>query len=97
MMASPFHRARWVLVALTLLSTAALAPSDSGYDLSWHTVDGGGCTVGRGGGYLLGATVGQPDAGLLSGGGYTLGGGFWAGGAGETAFRVYLPLTLRGP
>jgi hypothetical protein len=96
MMASFFPRARWVLVALALLSTAALAPSGSGYDLSWHTVDGGGCTVSRGGGYLLGATIGQPDAGLLSGGGYTLGGGFWAGGAGETTFRLYLPLTLRG-
>lgn len=53
------------------------AAPDTGYDLSWRTVDGGGATFSEGGGYLLGGTTGQPDAGMLSSGSYTLHGGFW--------------------
>lgn len=47
------------------------------------------------GDYQLGSTVGQPDAGVLSGGGYTLVGGFWGGAA--IQYRIYLPLVLRLP
>jgi hypothetical protein len=64
-----------------------------GYDLSWHTVDGGGYTFSADGRYRLGGTVAQADAGLLTGGDYTLRGGFWGGGAARHA--VYLPLILR--
>ena len=39
-------------------------------------------------------TAGQPDAGVLSGGGYSLGGGFWKGGLPAGAYRIYLPLVL---
>ena len=68
----------------------------SGYDLSWWTVDGGGYTFMTGGGYSLGGTAGQADAGLLAGGRYTLGGGFWRGGAvAGSLYEVYLPLVLR--
>jgi hypothetical protein len=66
------------------------------YGLTWWTVDGGGTTLSRGDGYALGGTIGQPDAGVLRGGGYTLAGGFWGGGevaAGD--HRIYLPLVLR--
>jgi hypothetical protein len=82
------------LVALLLLSSVALAQSGGGYDLTWSTIDGGGATWSEGGGYALGGTVGQPDAGVLSGGGYTLAGGFWPGGA-AARYGVYLPLVLR--
>jgi hypothetical protein len=58
-------------------------------------VDAGGQTFSTGGGYTLGGTVGQPDAGALSGGDYVLGGGFWGGGALAVAYSVYLPLVLR--
>jgi hypothetical protein len=81
------------LVALLLLSSVARAQSGGGYDLSWSTVDGGGATWSEGGGYALGGTIGQPDAGVLSGGGYTLAGGFWGGAAAR--YGVYLPLVLR--
>ena len=81
------------LVALLLLSSVARAQSGGGYDLTWSTVDGGGATWSEGGGYSLGGTVGQPDAGVLSGGGYTLAGGFWGGAAAR--YGVYLPLVLR--
>jgi len=81
------------LTALLLLSSIARAQSGGGYDLTWSTVDGGGATWSEGGGYALGGTVGQPDAGVLSGGGYTLAGGFWGGAAAR--YGVYLPLVLR--
>jgi len=73
-----------------LLAGGVLA--QGGYDLSWWTVDGGGYTFSGGGGYSLGETIGQPDAGLLTGPGYQLSGGFWTGGG---PYRVYLPVTLR--
>jgi hypothetical protein len=70
--------------------------SPASYRLTWWTVDGGGWTFSRGGAHTLGGTIGQPDAGLLRGGEYTLGGGFWGGGEIPTvAYRTYLPLVLR--
>jgi len=81
---------------LLFFSSVALAQSGGGYDLSWSTVDGGGYTFSTGGVYTLGGTAGQPDAGLLAGGGYTLAGGFWGGGAvAGSVYEVYLPLVLR--
>ena len=91
---------RWVFlllgVGVLLLSAGLVGLAQGGYELSWWTVDGGGQMYSIGGGYELGGTIGQPDAGVLTGGGYTLGGGFWRGGTvvGNT-YRVYLPLVLR--
>ena len=65
---------------LLLLTLPVLAQSGEGFDLSWHTVDSGGSTFSTGGGYALGSTIGQPDAGSMAGGDYVLAGGFWAGG-----------------
>ena len=83
-----------------VLSALALAQDGyqvarSGYDLSWWTVDGGGQTFSVGGNYSLAGTIGQADAGQLTGEGYRLGGGFATGGAGGV-YRVYLPVVLRG-
>jgi hypothetical protein len=83
-----------VAVLTLLLGTPLLAQTGGGYDLTWSTVDSGGYTFSRGGGYTLGGTVGQPDAGALSGGGFTLSGGFWSGAA-VIAYEVYLPLVVR--
>jgi hypothetical protein len=46
------------------------------YTIDWFTIDGGGGTS-TGGVYLISGTVGQPDAGRLTGGSYVLDGGFW--------------------
>ena len=93
-------RLRWLLLgaccALLVVVPMAIAQTGSDYDLSWWTVDGGGHTQSTGGGYLLGGTAGQPDAGVLVGGGYTLGGGFWRGGEVFAHwYEVYLPLVVR--
>jgi hypothetical protein len=65
----------------TLLAIAAAAAAQTGgsYDLSWSKVSGGGVTFESGGSYSLGATSGQQDAGTITGGTYTLHGGFWGG------------------
>lgn len=49
------------------------------FALDWYTIDGGGGSSARGGEFQLSGTVGQPEAGLMSGGAFTLAGGFWAG------------------
>src|SRR2546425_8629145 len=49
------------------------------YTLRSSTIDGGG-TAAAGGRFLIGATAGQPDAGVATGGSYRLDGGFWAAG-----------------
>lgn len=46
------------------------------YSLDWWTIDGGGGTS-AGGVYSLSGTIGQPDTGRMTGGNYTLEGGFW--------------------
>ena len=82
-----------LLVGTVLLMIGGGAVAQEGYDLSLWTADGGGETFSTGGNYSLGGTVGQPDAGLLTGPGYTLAGGFWSGAGGP--YRVYLPLVMR--
>jgi len=48
------------------------------YAIDWHTIYGGGGTS-TGGVYTVNGTVGQPDAGpRLSGGSYSVVGGFWS-------------------
>ena len=47
------------------------------YSIDWHTIHGGGGTS-TGGVYSVSGTIGQPDAGAtMSGGNYTIDGGFW--------------------
>jgi hypothetical protein len=85
------------LTVLLLLTGAALAQAGGGYDLGWSSVDAGGYTFSTGSGYSLGGTIGQPDAGVLAGGEYTLGGGFWGGGVmAAQGYEVYVPILLRG-
>ncbi len=82
-----------ILLALGLMAGGVtLAQSGGAYDLSWHTIEGGGGQA-TGGGYTLTGTIGQPDAASLSGGGYSLSGGFWHS-TGSTIY-VYLPLVLK--
>jgi len=68
--------------AIGLFAASALTASahaTGGYDLTWHTIDGGGGTS-TGSGFVLSGTIGQPDAGTHTGGNFELTGGFWAAG-----------------
>src|SRR5213592_797678 len=63
-----------ILAGALLLSVLANAQ----YAIDWFTIDGGGGSSSSGS-LTLSGTIGQPDAGTLSGGNYTLQGGFWPG------------------
>jgi hypothetical protein len=63
-----------VLTALSISSAALAQP----FAIDWHTIEGGGQT--QGGTFTLYGVIGQPDAGpTLTGGTFTLNGGFLAG------------------
>src|SRR2546425_4027725 len=66
-----------ILLAGLILSITAAAVHAQSYTIDWFTIDGGGGTS-TGGLYSVSGTVGQPDAGRMSGGNYTLDGGFWS-------------------
>jgi len=74
------NRLVFIAVLICLLFLSPLGAQTGGdYEISWSTIDGGG---GRstGGDFALVGTIGQPDAGEMSGDNYTLSGGFWPGG-----------------
>lgn len=78
-----------IVMGVGLTSSLASAQSGGPYDLSWSTIDGGGITFATGGAFSLGGTIGQFDAsGPLTGGAYSLTGGFWAGTAAEGPCNV---------
>jgi hypothetical protein len=63
------------LAALVALVVSASAQS---YSIDWYTIDGGGGTS-TGGVYSVSGTIGQPDAsGAITGGNYSMTGGFWS-------------------
>lgn len=90
----PIALALLILLALSQSATImpAAAQSGGGYDLTWNSIDGGGATFSTGGTYSLGGTIGQADAGTMSGGAYTLNGGFWVDFLGN---KLNLPLIVR--
>ena len=74
-----YHLVR-ILVGLGLFACVLSPPVllAQPYSLDWFTIDGGGGTS-TGGVYLVSGTIGQPDAGgPMTGGNYSLTGGFWA-------------------
>ena len=66
------------IISLLVIAAGSLTAcgTQAQFALDWVTTDGGGGTS-VGGAYSLSGTVGQPDAGELTGGNYTLVGGFW--------------------
>src|SRR5205823_1564748 len=78
------HRLKWrqltvfiFLISLFFLAGAVWAQTSSDYSLAWNTVDNGGALTSAGGAYTLSGSVGQPDAGVVLGGAYSVAGGFW--------------------
>ena len=61
-----------------MLVIAGVGPSlGDDFEIGRSTIDGGGITFSTGGDVELSGTIGQPDAGTLRGGEFTLTGGFW--------------------
>jgi hypothetical protein len=72
---APFYRSlRFCLSAVGWITWAGAAEP---YQVDWFTLDGGGGTS-AGGVYTLSGTIGQPDAGEMSGGNFSVVGGFWS-------------------
>ncbi|HEY1788549.1 MAG TPA: hypothetical protein VGJ73_10355 [Verrucomicrobiae bacterium] len=89
---------KWIL-ALGLL-VPALSHAQ-GYAINWHKVSGGGgASSGTNGSaiYSVNGTAGQHDAGAaMTGGGYSLTGGFWAIYAVQTPGAPLLNIVKSGP
>ena len=63
---------------ISIILVLALRSAIAQQNIDWYKISGGGGTS-TGGGYQVSGTIGQPDAGLaISGGNYSLTGGFWS-------------------
>jgi hypothetical protein len=75
---SNFCRFNAVFGCCCALLFLALSASAQSYSINWYKIAGGGGTS-SGGQYSLSGTIGQPDASTtMTGGNYSLTGGFWA-------------------
>lgn len=70
-------KTRFAILAL-VLSLFAFRAAAQNYSIDWYKISGGGGTS-TGGTFAVSGTIGQPDAGVaMSGGNYSVTGGFWA-------------------
>ncbi|SRR5581483_1193816 len=68
--------ALWLAIALGV--AAALSTSAQSYSIDWYKIAGGGGSS-TNGQFSLNGTIGQPDAsGAMTGGNYSVTGGFWS-------------------
>ena len=65
-----------LILALAMVGATAGAAADD-WTIAWWTIDGGGAMSCVGVDFELSGSIGQPDAGAMTGGDYTLVGGFW--------------------
>lgn len=73
-------RTWWTIAAFIALLAAPAAPVGAQtFAIPWWTIDAGGGMRSTGDDFELSGTIGQPDAGKMSGGAFELTGGFWAG------------------
>jgi hypothetical protein len=72
-----------VVMMTTIAAASAIAlagPSGGSFEITWYTIDAGGTSNASGGVFSLSGTIGQPDAGpVMTGGNFSLSGGFWPG------------------
>jgi hypothetical protein len=67
-----------IYLGLAIAFALTGSASAQSYSIDWYTIDGGGGTS-TGGVYSVSGTIGQPDAGgPMTGGNFSLTGGFWA-------------------
>ncbi|MDB6058687.1 MAG: hypothetical protein JWO95_2531 [Verrucomicrobiales bacterium] len=67
----------FTLSICAVLFSGAVAARAQSYSIDWYKIAGGGGTSSNGT-YLVSGTIGQADAGSMSGGNYSLTGGFWS-------------------
>jgi hypothetical protein len=85
-----------VLISLIGVASAAHAAPHATYRLVRSSIVPGGS--GSAGIYKVASSIGQPDAGEVNAGIYTLGGGFWGGGvivSAQADYSLFLSLVLK--
>jgi hypothetical protein len=82
----------FLLISVPILARPLAVSAADTYELTWWSIDGGGIMNASAGEDSLSGTIGQPEAGVFSGGGYALTGGFWGL---ESYGAIYLPLIIR--
>jgi len=90
---------KWLFLSLVLLLVLvpiAFAYANGSFDLPWWSVDGG-AGQSSGGVYNLQGVAGQPEAGLLAGGDFSLAGGYLSGAfvMPPIQHNLFLPLVVR--
>ena len=91
---STFARTFVLPLAAALLLTAGAVAEAQPFVIDWFTIDGGGGTS-TGGIYSVSGTIGQPDAGgPMTGGNFSLVGGFWSFFAVQTPGAPLLRIAL---
>lgn len=84
------------VVGFVVTTSAAQAAPQATYTLVQSYIGPG--SRGGAGIYAVSSSIGQPGAGEVSAGSYTLGGGFWGGGIivpAQSNYDLYWPLLLR--
>jgi len=66
-----------ILIVAAMLLTPQRHLSAQSFKIDWFTVDAGG-GISTGGVYAVSGTIGQADTGGMSGGNFSLVGGFWS-------------------
>ena len=79
-----------ILLLILIVTGSVIAQSGGRFQITqFHTGSGGEL---HGGSYTMRSTVGQPEAGVLRGGDYELGGGYWGGGEPQYfIYQLFLP------
>src|SRR5690242_6971397 len=66
-------------IAFGILLACAVGSAHGQFSIDWYKISAGGGMNSTGGVYSVSGTIGQPDAGgPMTGGNYSLTGGFWA-------------------
>src|ERR1051326_8242362 len=78
---------------LLVFSAVANLATAQTYSIVKFTIAGGGALNSTGGVYAASGTIGQPDAGSMTGGQFSLGGGFWGVTAIQTPGTPLLSVT----
>jgi hypothetical protein len=84
-----------IIVLVVVVHIAWCATSYAQFSINWASIDGGAGESG-GGPFSLSGTIGQPDAGVMGGSGYTVIGGFWAFAAGTSSATPLLSIEHLG-
>ena len=93
------HKKLFTLIAAVTFVVAIMATSTAQaqvYTIPWHTIDGGGGSS-SGGNFALQGTIGQHDAGPeMTGGNYSVTGGYWVGVGGPITIAPDSLVVTRG-